>query len=298
MAVQTDLSLFDLPERKRELVRGPPQQTLPPKVVVREPTFDEMQKYAQKSGFTLEPLARPQKELQDRLAGKLTATGGAFGAIYQSPNFSINNFSRAAAEALFAHVSKTSSTPSTACWKVKVPSPMIHLTLGLEKVHVWGMGSSKAFKLPSETFIRLVASYFILKFTHVTTRSKRFGTSESIKVKAMYIQMDEDGEISKPKNSERKEMTISEQTEADIRALVLQDVSAMARARFPLSSKWLLRLAPEFVVQGNRAAAKEARMLRNGGVDPSPTPPPSPPGSEQSWSEGSEVPDSEVESLD
>ena len=71
MAVQTDASLYDLPPRERQLVRGPPRATLPPVVKVRPPTLEALKKYALETGMALEEVAPSKMAFMDAIQKKL-----------------------------------------------------------------------------------------------------------------------------------------------------------------------------------------------------------------------------------
>ena len=294
MAVQTDASLYDLPARKGFIVQGPPRETLPPKVIVRAPTFEEMEKYCLKAGYVMDTLAPTKKMYQDALRSRLRPQTGVFGSVYLAPTMALPNFQRAAALEFFGIPTTTSKR--MVMWTAVLPDNLMQLTLGLENVHKRAMGCSMAIVPPSETFIRVIATYVSLKLSHRTKRSK-YGSTRQLHIQSMYVLLDEDGEMTKPKTADRVEVPMTPEFEAHARQAVYVDATKMARAGFPLSGAWLERLGMEFVSQAASTRRKEARMLSAGGVDPTPTPPPTPPPralpqspiSEQSWSEQSEM---------
>ena len=271
MATQTDNSIFDLPARSSNVIYGPPLPAPPQKIVARPATKSSLDAYAATQGLILESTDDSQYEYQLSLAARLChpkRTGQ-----FLAPALRFTNFSLDAAQQIFKATPQDLGTPKHTCsWTADTPERVWLLAGNLQHVQPKiCMGASKALKLPSEYFIRKVARYIMMKAVHVTRTTKVEGQPRSrriLYVNALYVIMDENAELHKPKDKSKIELSFTLDEETRMKEMVLEDVEAMAAAGFNLSSRWLVRLGPKFKRQAAAAAKTEAWMLKNDGRHP------------------------------
>jgi hypothetical protein len=267
MATQTENTLFDLPPRERVLVRGPPLSTPPPVIQHRAASIKDLKLYALSQGLGLEAAEDTKLEVQLGFQARLCPPGQK--GTYLAPAFRLANVNAGSAKRIFNACDRDVSTKHTITWYAGTPEMTWTLTGQLQDVKpkiCWG--SSKALKVPSEYFFRKVARYIQVKVSHVTRKARTGGSRRLLYVNALYVVMDDKGELHLPKDKYKVQLAFSEEELQRVRVCVLEDVEGMAEAGFNLSAAWLERLGPAWHKRATAAAATETWMSNHGGALP------------------------------
>ena len=161
----------------------------------------EFQESALELGLVCFPLHRMRKQLGTGMARRICQRRGLF--VYQSVAFSLDNFPLQAAEQIFPAHLKTSNTPSVMTWKAETQQEVTELTGSLlEESDFFCVDGTRSLKTEAESVVRVIA--IILPGLEISWVADK--DMERLYVNFMYLIADEDGELHKPKDSNRIEV--------------------------------------------------------------------------------------------
>ena len=208
-----------------------PSVTIPSKEEVDRATLFAL---ASEFGFDLTESAKNLTELALSILTRMRTRGGKH--IYQSANFSISNFPRAALEKMLPMTCVTVDTPSEKIWRIESLEDL--LTLGPSLFEPYGYdcaGITRALKTKSEACIRVVATLLpAMVFRHI----KMPRGVDRVHVIMQYVLTDGTGELHLPKNEKRQEISIDPALTVSMRVKVLDNVREMYEAGFNLAPTW------------------------------------------------------------
>ena len=216
------------------MVKAPVEESAIVPKITKKKTREEMQllEMASQMGYAVTPISKLRRFLAQSIASRMVNRTGEF--VYQSAAFSIPNFPLTALEtALPSYLLKT-DLPGTKTWSLpSVTLAAVHLGPLMQEISMCA-GASRALKTASERWSRVVATIYDaeITFVQVTNLDQTF-------VNFLYVLIDEEGEMHKPKNAKRVELSIPANVETEIRQQVLSDVAAMEAMGVPLSAGWL-----------------------------------------------------------
>ena len=231
----------------------------PPSAAAKKKALLEKQRslfaLAREMGFCLEKTCYYESELSSAVAKRLQTRRGQH--IYQNTSFRLPGFPRHAAESMFPAAllqAQEQSTNKSLTWVATTVKEVRELFGELLMQHKQGFttGLSRGLCTQSETCIRVLAT--IMPPVQISWSRMACGLHR-LYVNMIYLLCDENGDLHKPKDMNRREMTISPAQELAYRAMILQDAQAMEEAGMPLSPGFLRQMG-KFV----KAQAMEAQL--------------------------------------
>ena len=194
----------------------------------------EMIETARRLGYAVMPVDKLRRELAQSIASRMVNRTGEF--VYQSAAFSITNFPLTVLQTVFPDYLLTTDTRETKTWTLPSVSACATILGPLISDITMCAGASRALKTASERWSRVIATIYDLEISSVKSGATRV---DQTFINFLYVLMDEDGEMHKPKNGKRVELLLLPAVETEIRQQVLSDAIAMESIGVPLSAGWL-----------------------------------------------------------
>ena len=194
----------------------------------------EMIETARRLGYAVMPVDKLRRELAQSIASRMVNRTGEF--VYQSAAFSITNFPLTVLQTVFPDYLLTTDTRETKTWTLPSVSACATILGPLISDITMCAGASRALKTASERWSRVIATIYDLEVSSVKSGATRV---DQTFFNFLYVLMDEDGEMHKPKNGKRVELLLLPAVETEIRQQVLSDAIAMESIGVPLSAGWL-----------------------------------------------------------
>ena len=200
--MQTDPSLFDLPPRQRVYLPGDP----PPPIRVEIPTpitWGAVHAFLAANGQCAQELSKSRRELIHELQARMVFRTSE--NVYQAPACTIPLFGRSHAVAFFANLPRQVDTKEVVTWDVSDPDLIAPLLTPFTDAHANCIGQSKAMGCTKlNPFVNVVSTLFNMVASSVCR-----GGRDLMYVNALYILMNDVGEIDYPKTKEKRPMAVS-----------------------------------------------------------------------------------------
>ena len=244
--MQTDPSLFDLPPRMRVYLPGP----APPPIRVEMPTpmsWATVNAFLAQHGFCVQELGKARRELLHELQARMLYRTKE--NVYQAPTCTIPLFGRSLAEAFFHGLPRAVDKKEVVTWEIHDPDLLAPLLHPFTEAHAYCFGQSKAMggtKL--NQFVNVISTLFTLVASSVCR-----GGRDILYLNALYVLMNDAGEIDYPKTKDKKPLTMDWEDEQRIRTIIQRDLVAMAEADLCLSSRFLRMLGEEWAWKADAA---------------------------------------------
>ena len=252
--MQTDPSLFDLPPRQRVYLPGDP----PPPIRVEIPTpitWGAVHAFLAANGQCAQELSKSRRELIHELQARMVFRTSE--NVYQAPACTIPLFGRSHAVAFFANLPRQVDTKEVVTWDVSDPDLIAPLLTPFTDAHANCIGQSKAMGCTKlNPFVNVVSTLFNMVASSVCR-----GGRDLMYVNALYILMNDVGEIDYPKTKEKRPIAMSWEDEQRLRTIVQRDLESMAQADFALSSAFLRMLGEEWKWKADAVADIERDRL-------------------------------------
>ena len=228
----------------------------PPVTRWLEPTWDMVMTFLGLKGYSALPDSAVQLEMRHNVQHRLIFRKGV--EVYQTPSFHLSNVPLRAAETLFARLDVTKEAKRVKAWRCSAPEDMGLCCRTLQSVHEQCMGQSKALTISKQDpWLRVIATVVYFEATHSTRKNGRM----LMHISFMYVMLTEMGHMQKPKDKNRREIAMTEEEEARVRAVVLRDLEAMADAGFRLSGRLLGLLGEVYAFESQSVLRAEEQHL-------------------------------------
>jgi hypothetical protein len=200
--------------------------------VTREPTEVQFARYAKSKGWVVQPAERWRHEVRLSVATRLQNRTAA--NCLQAPGYFIRGLPKAAAQMIWGFYSRPSVTSKgrVLTWTVTQPEMVARMVLDLEgcprSFLGWGAGRLHS---SGRTIAMVIPN---LEISHVTTTLGR----EVLYINFSYVLFQDSGEMHFPKDEDKRQIGISQEDEARLRALALTTLRGMESLGYPLSKKF------------------------------------------------------------
>jgi len=221
----------------KQLTSPPDPQT--PVSATRAQKEAQLLALAMELDVVLMPVQRLVKQLGHAMLSRMCAREGL--NVYQTMDFTLPNFPLSAARKIFSPT-MMQMEKGTAVWRW-MTFPAVATMFGplFQECDFVCAGPTRALRTESEPVIRVLAT--LLPGVQISHTGR--GEIDRLHVTAMYVLADEEGEIHPPKDGNRREVSMSTETQTELRQQLFTDASQLAEAGAPLSPAFLRHVGLE-----------------------------------------------------
>ena len=239
------------PEEPEESEESEPEAP-PAKIVVREPTMDEMIAKLSSMGLAVVSVKMVETEVARSIVQRLQPRGGL--NIYQSAAYSIDMLPRSALESILPKELVTLDSEKTMTWRAEDYTDACHL-IGdmLLNTKTFSADLTHGLKKPSEKHIYSLAT--ILPPIEISHHRLSRGVERTY-INFEYVLSDDAGHIHAPKDSKKREKEILPEMMANVASRIDATTATMLSLGYPLAAGFFRRTGtPEAEAEAKAAAA-------------------------------------------
>ena len=195
---------------------------------------------ARQLGFAVVDIRALRRDFAQQLFSRMTNRLGK--SVYQTISFCIS-MPRHAAEQIFPASLLVGQTKNSLDW-VASSQQEIRLLIGdlLSSISPAAAGLTRAVQPPSESVARVFS--VMMPTVEIQHAVLPYG-AERLYFQCQYVLFDNSAELHPPKDSDRREIAMSENMITELRQQVLQDILTLSQRDAPLSAAWWRQLGRE-----------------------------------------------------